>query len=59
LQALHKRTWLAVRGKGPEVVLNDLGLRTGMASTSRARPSTGFFMLEAINPTMFQRLFGG
>ena len=33
MQSLHARTWLAVKGKPPETVLADLGLRAGMPVT--------------------------
>jgi len=33
LKSLHSRTWLAVKGKTPAAICNDLGLNQGMAVT--------------------------
>jgi hypothetical protein len=54
LQSLNARTWLAVKGKSPEVILSDLDLRAGMAVTpprhfpiEGAQSNAGWYLIVA------------
>jgi hypothetical protein len=54
MQSLHACTWLAVRGKPPDDICRDLGLREGMAAGRRggfalvgARADAGWYLIVA------------